>query len=158
MDRADPDCPPEALRPLTADGRGKTAQAAAGMRRMKVRPDVVLTSPLRRAIETAQIVVEQLGLPPEVLRQTPALQPGAPVLELLAELRHENAASIMIVGHEPDLSGFASWLLVGSAEALELQLKKPALCILEIDEVVSPRPAAHLIALLQPAHLRKQAR
>ena len=95
-------------RRLTARGRDKMRSAAAGFRAMSLKFDAIVTSPYSRAAETAEIVaaVYANDPPPQVL---PALASGIPPVEAVAALapfaRYEH---LMIVGHEPQLSGVVS--------------------------------------------------
>ena len=67
--------------------RDITVRAVArGMRQMELGIDLILTSPLPRALQTAEIVAAELRMPMQALRQTPALEPGATRTELFALL------------------------------------------------------------------------
>jgi phosphohistidine phosphatase len=92
-------------RPLSAEGREKMARIAAGMKRVGVEVDLVLSSPFLRAKETAVIAHDAVARG-SCLEFTTALASGADGQLILAELkkRYRNARSIMVVGHEPDLS------------------------------------------------------
>src|SRR5262245_32744129 len=85
----------DAGRPLTVEGIAKIKEEARGLRRLGVRPDIVLTSPLVRARQTAEIVRHALGLDSRVVD---ALAPGCDIprlRDLLGEYR--SAASVMLV-------------------------------------------------------------
>lgn len=144
----------DAERPLTAEGRRKMRQAARALRSLVPELDLVATSPLRRARETADIVAEAYGglLP----RVTEALQPGsdgAALLTFLAAERGLEAAAV--VGHEPTLGRQASFLLTGRQGSF-LELKKGAAALLELESGWRAG-AARLCWLLQPAQLRRLA-
>ncbi|MGH7813227.1 MAG: phosphohistidine phosphatase SixA [Candidatus Binataceae bacterium] len=118
----------DGARRLTADSTEKMREAAQGMRAMELKFDLILTSPLARAAETAEIVAEAYGNAPapQVL---PALGTGAPAASVVAELRaYAKFESVLIVGHEPQLSAIASIALAGSPDAAHLRLKTGA-CI-----------------------------
>jgi len=101
VDRADPTCPPDPDRPLTAKGVRRTAAAAAGLARLEEPPDVVLTSPYLRARQTAEIATRLTGGPAP--RVTSALEPGAPPSGVL-ELAHDiGASTVLCAGHAPNL-------------------------------------------------------
>jgi phosphohistidine phosphatase len=94
---------PDLARALTAEGRELMIAAAAGMRSLAVQPDAILTSPLVRARQTAEIVAEALGLQ-DRLREDDRL-PGCELGDLqdiVAE--HPNAEQLLLVGHQPDMS------------------------------------------------------
>jgi phosphohistidine phosphatase len=142
------------MRRLTPRGRGKFREAAAGLRAAGVEIDVLLTSPLVRAVETAALVAEAWGGRIEP-RELPALASGIAPAETVRALRpfsrHEH---VMIVGHEPGLSGLVSFLLTGSPEGVNVALKKGGLVTLEL-EALRPHAGATLRCLLTPRQLRR---
>lgn len=93
----------DARRRLTDDGRDKTSQAARGFARIV--PDVgrILSSPYTRAAETARLLREALGGQVQ-LDLVDALAPGATVDGLLAAIRSIDCETIVVVGHQPDLT------------------------------------------------------
>src|SRR5215510_75524 len=99
-------------RSLTGDGRDRMRDGAKGLRALGLEPDLILTSPLVRAVETAEIVAAALGSSKKEIVQTDNLKPGAAVEELFAEIkRNTGVESLVLVGHEPDLSGIISEIL-----------------------------------------------
>ncbi len=146
---------PDEERALTAKGAARMAKVARGLRALKCRPGRVLTSPLRRAEQTARILAEAL-CPEAPLVMCEQLAPGASVPELLGELAGVAEESVMLVGHNPDLPRLAGRLLCarGRAEAL---LKKGAVCCLTFDAAPAPG-TGRLDWLLQPAQLRALGR
>jgi phosphohistidine phosphatase len=141
-------------RRLTPAGRRKMRAAAAGLRRLGLRLDLLLTSPFARAAETAAIVAEALGGEPTP-RELPALEQGVGPLETARTLapfaRYEHVA---IVGHEPGLSGVVSLLLTGSPDGLRLVLKKGGIVALEVHEP-GRRTRGILRWMLTPRQLRR---
>lgn len=103
VDRDDPDCPPEAERPLTEEGIRKTREAAAGLARLKKPPQRLLSSPYRRALETARITAKALGMSAADITISNALLPDAPPQEIFSEIRRMRAASVMLFGHAPHM-------------------------------------------------------
>ena len=89
-------------RKLTERGQERTRASALGLRKLDLQVDLILTSPLVRAVETAEIVANVLEAPVE---QEPLLGSGFD-LEGLAEIaeRLDKSNSVMLVGHEPDFS------------------------------------------------------
>jgi len=139
----------EADRPLTPKGIQRTKLLAHALRQMEVSFDVILTSPLARARETAEIVARGLRLAgkPEF---TDNLTPSGSLGKLVEQINLIRPApqSVLLVGHEPYLSGFISLLCVGGP-ILAVKLKKGALCRLEV-ETLSSGKCATLEWLLQP--------
>lgn len=134
--------PDDRLRPLTRKGIAKMRREAAGMNALNIRPDLIITSPLLRAVQTADIVRSELASPPK-LKQSHALTPSADPALLLQEIAasHSTLAGVMAVGHEPHLSSLVSAALI--------RLKKGALCNLKI----YPSGRARLLWALTPAQL-----
>jgi phosphohistidine phosphatase len=146
----------DGARRLTARGRTKMDAAARGMRALGMRPEILLTSPLARAAETATILSEALSGRPEP-RELAALAQGVAPAESVRALRpFAGHDSVAIVGHEPGLSGIVALLLTGSADGLALKLKKGGIVILDL-ETVAPR-AGTLQAVLTPRQLRRLGR
>lgn len=100
-------------RPLTADGQAETAQAAAGLKRLKVKPAAILTSPLTRARQTAELVAASLtpDIPPTV---SDALASGATPGEIVKAVRSFDG-DLLIAGHDPDFSALFTYLLTGES-------------------------------------------
>lgn len=138
---------PDSARPLTAEGRRKTREAAKGLAAL-ARVDVIGTSPWLRARQTAALLARELDAP---VAACPALVPTRPFEELAEWLSTREEEMVALVGHEPQLSRFVSWLLTGDARPL-LTLKKAQACLLEFDR---PRPGqATLLWSLPPKALR----
>jgi phosphohistidine phosphatase len=111
--------------------------------RLAVRPDVIVTSPLVRARETAEIVAARLGLSGR-LREDERLRPGFGVerlREIVAELGRVEVA--MLVGHEPDFSATIGALTGG----VGVICKKGCLARVDLD---AESWTAELVWLLQP--------
>ena len=145
--------PRDAQRPLTPSGRAKMQQEARGMRALGLGFNVILTSPLTRCLQTARIVARGLKpvRRPVILR---ALAPGGAVREILAGIpKVSESGSVLLVGHEPDLSRLASELLLRMPVDFSIEFKKGGLC--RIDFPVSPHPGSgRLVLLLPPRILR----
>ena len=146
----------DAARKLTPAGRSKLRRIARGLRRLKVSVDTLFTSPMVRAAETAAILVADHGRLPEP-KTLDALAQGTPPLESIRALARETKrGNLMIVGHEPGLSGIAAALLTGSTDGMALWLKKGGVIALELDRV-APRRAT-LLWMSTPRVLRRLGR
>ena len=147
FDRADPMCPPDPERPLTAKGRRKTEAVVRGLVRLDIRPDQIITSPYTRARETAEIAQSLLddGQTPmhESLALTPSSEPGL----TLARLREIDADAVLAVGHLPNLD-----LVLARALGLDwgavTHLKKAGVAALEVGRAIGER--ARLLWLMSP--------
>src|SRR5215470_9455742 len=119
-------------RSLSSQGRERMRQIAKGLGRLGVVPDLIMTSPLVRAIETGDILAEALGLEQKQIRKSNALSPGGSFDELFAEIkRQKRIQSVALVGHEPDLSSLISRIVSGDG-ALSVPLKKGGICCIRV--------------------------
>ncbi len=126
----DPGVTDDFSRSLTAKGIEEMEAQAAVMERLGIGPDAILTSPLTRAKQTAEVVANRLGRK-KSLDVCDELAPGCD-LERLGRLvgRHASAKSILVVGHEPDLSTMIGEL-VGRGGA-RVEMKKGGLARVEL--------------------------
>jgi phosphohistidine phosphatase len=139
----------DAARALTTEGKQKMKEAARGFARMELNVERIFASPLVRARQTADILAAALKKNVEEMKElAPAYSP-AQVCEKLIALK--KAGSVMLVGHEPNCSELASYLLEGST-GVAIEFKKGAICLIELE---SPRPASGMLRwLLPPSALR----
>lgn len=141
----------DSLRPLTDKGISRMEQSRQGLKRLEPVADYIFSSSLTRAVQTADLIAE--CYPEAERRAIPQLNPGADpakLTNLLAGLPPES--TVLLIGHEPDLSELISWCTNGSHFNF-LQLKKGAACLLRFKDV--PKPAsAEMIWLLPPRQLR----
>ena len=153
IDRADPDCPPEAERYLTKKGKARTREAARGLSWLGIEPDLILTSPWLRARQTAEITVEELGCATQP-ENSDALLWDAPPARLLKMLVDRKPVSALCVGHAPHLDVFISYLV--GCELPLTELKKAGLAVLHADRLAPGR--GMLLAIYPPSVLRQLAR
>jgi phosphohistidine phosphatase len=131
-------------RHLTAEGESALRSAASLWRRVNLRPDVVLSSPLARARRTAEIASEVLGLPGPVADDR--LRPGARWSDLAQAIAGQgDARRVMFVGHEPDLSAAAAHLTGASS----IRLRSGGVACLEFPGIPEPG-GGELAWLLDP--------
>jgi phosphohistidine phosphatase len=127
---------PDSDRALTTEGKKKLrgvlrAAVAAG-----VRPSLILTSPYKRALQTAELAAEILQYGGDLVR-TRALEPGSRPEAVWDEIRtHKDQQDVLLAGHEPLFSTLTAYLL-GSQE-LRVDFKKGGLLCLEVDKFVGP--------------------
>jgi phosphohistidine phosphatase len=127
----------DANRELTPDGRRKLKDTLRAAAAADVRPTLVLTSPLVRAIQTAEIASSVLNYKQEILR-TKALLPGSSPEQVWEEVRvHREEAELMLVGHDPLFTRLTGYLL-GTPE-LHVDFKKGAILRIDFDNF-GPRP------------------
>ncbi|HEY4257359.1 MAG TPA: phosphohistidine phosphatase SixA [Candidatus Udaeobacter sp.] len=112
-------------RPLTKRGKKQMREVAKFLDRLNVRPNLVVTSPLPRAAQTAEIAADYLKAK---LRKDELLAPGFGMSELRTVLKRHHAKALMLVGHEPDFTTVISGLTGAS-----LKLSKAGVALLDVN-------------------------
>jgi phosphohistidine phosphatase len=138
------------LRPLTDEGRKKMKQVARGLKAQVPRIDLLATSPLTRAAQTAAILDSVYGGLDEV--EIEELSPEAAPVDFLRWLRKQKAERLAVVGHEPSISLVLSWLLTGNERRI-FSFRKGGACLIEFAGEVGAGTATLLWAMT-PAQLR----
>lgn len=141
--------PTDAERALTPEGLEAAGRAARGLVALGVRPDVVVTSPLIRCRQTAELVAGAAACP---LHADMRLAPGMTSDDVLdVVLEHPDARTILLCTHQPGLT-YAVADLTGCAP---VDFKRPGAAVLRIER---PAPGgASLAAVLPPRILRAAA-
>ncbi len=123
----------DADRPLTENGVKKINKVAKAMKKMELSFDVILSSPYLRAKDTAQIAGEVLGCG-SLVRLTSNLVTSASPAAIVEEINtdYSDCKSVLLVGHEPFLSGLISTLISGRDD-IPIGFKKSGLCKLSTD-------------------------
>ena len=135
----------DASRRLTAEGKQKLARILACARKAGVRPGVLLSSPYKRAVETAALAREELKLENPII-ETDVLTPGERPEKVWDEIRlYKDAQQIMLAGHEPQLSSVVCFLI--GAPGGRVEMKKGAIARVDV-ESIGIRPAGVLVWLL----------
>lgn len=148
--------PDDARRPLTLRGVRRTERAAQGLANLERRAVCLLTSPLERATQTARLIEQAMTSigPAQVAEE---LSPGVPAARIIARLnRLASSATVVLVGHEPDLGRLAGVLVFGDAEQA-IPLKKAGCCAMVFDGPVGVGEG-RLVWLLPPRLLRRGSR
>lgn len=138
------------MRPLSDGGRAEMKSVAKGLQSEVDTLDVLATSPLVRARQTAEIIADAYGLgTPEVTR---SILPDAPFDEFESWCSGLGEKKVIaVVGHEPHLSRLVTWLLTGRTES-RIRLKKGGACLLEF-EAEARKDSGTLNWLLTPRQL-----
>jgi phosphohistidine phosphatase len=139
-------------RPLTPEGERKLARTAKAMEAMDVSFDLIVSSPYVRARQTAQFIADAFKAGKK-LQLSETLIPGGSSKQLIDLLNRLAPPweDIILVGHEPYLSGLIS-LLVSGEEYVAIELKKGGLCKLSMDSLKHGR-CATLQWLLTPKQM-----
>ncbi len=134
----DPGTPgiPDDERPLTPKGRRRMLQIARGLRRLDLRLDKIVTSPLPCAAATAEIVARELGAA-DLLETADVLRSGSEARAIRDWLRGRTEGRLMIVGHDPSLTDLITLLVLGVTNGPRTQV-----CELKKGGIAALRPSA----------------
>lgn len=145
--------PDDSLRPLVAKGKARIRRGCDAMRALEISFDRILCSPYPRASQTAEIVAATLGLKKR-LEFRDELRPDGDLQVLIRYVNRLRPVpeNVLLVGHEPGLSGFISHLICGGPAAA-IALKKGGLAKLEIATELRHARCATLAWLLTPKQL-----
>ncbi len=111
LDHHDPRATSDEMRWLVDEGRDEVSMMAALLARLGVRPDLVLSSPLVRARQTAEIIADELGVAAGVTLSDELAPGGSPAGVIEAILRHGKARHVVAAGHMPGVARLAGYLL-----------------------------------------------
>jgi len=138
---------PDSERALTSEGKKKLRAVLRTVRKAGITPSLVITSPYRRALQTAQLAAEVLDYKGDLLRSS-ALEPGSQPSAVWEEVRvHHNEPGILLAGHEPLFSSLTAYLL--ACPRLRVDFKKGAIACVEVDRF-GPEPQGALRWMLTP--------
>ena len=135
---------PDDERPLTKEGKREMRSIGQFLAGLNVAPSVVLSSPLPRAWQTAEIAAHALGVE---LREQATLRPGFNAAKFRALLKHAKGADLMLVGHEPDFS-----VLVRALTGGIVKLGKGGIARIDLDDEAA---TGRLIWLIPPKIARR---
>jgi phosphohistidine phosphatase len=117
-------------RPLTENGKAQAAHLAKALPARGARIDRLIVSPLVRAVQTAEPLIAGWGLPTDAVIDCEELAPGGRRRKLAKLIGKQSAGAVGLVGHQPDLSEFAAWL-IGSKDA-QIKLDKAGVALVRI--------------------------
>jgi phosphohistidine phosphatase len=138
----------DADRTLTAEGKEKLRRVLRRAGAAGARPASILSSPLRRALETAGLAADALAYKGKIA-ETRALLPEASPFDLWEEIRRRGEEpAILLASHEPLLSAVAAFLL--GCPALQVEMKKAALVRIDVERMAR-EPRGVLKWMLTPA-------
>jgi phosphohistidine phosphatase len=145
--------PDDSKRPLTNDGISRLRKEAKGLDALDVGFDQILTSPLVRAKQTAEVFAELMKSKPPV-HMTDALTPAGGPAAVIQELgKHMRKARIALVGHEPNMGELAAHLI---GAKVPIAFKKGAVCRIDF-AIFPPKGKGQLVWFVTPRMLRKLA-
>ena len=143
--------PDDSQRPLTPEGIGRLRKAVRGLNRIDVNFDQIVTSPLVRTRQTADVFAEELKSKPPIVTSDALAPAGTPAAVVQEITRHVGKARVALVGHEPNLGELAAQL-IGARTPLEF--KKGGVCRIDFD-MLPPKGGGMLRWFLTPKMLRE---
>lgn len=141
---------PDSERPLTPEGEARFGEAAGGLARLVERPDVILTSPWRRARQTARIAAAAFGC--RRVEEDAAFAGGSFEDQAAVLDRQGSQATVVVVGHEPHLSALLARILDAARED-SLTFKKGGAALVEVPGRLAE--GGSLVFFLPPKVLRQ---
>jgi phosphohistidine phosphatase len=137
----------DAQRALTDEGRKKLRRVLERAEKAGVSPSLILSSPYKRALQTAELAAETLRCNRKIV-QTEGLLPEASPGALWEEIRaRQSEDAVLAAGHEPMMSATVAWLL--GCPSMQVDMKKGALARIDVDRF-GPKPQGVLRWLLIP--------
>ena len=151
-------------RSLVKEGKEQCILMARTLNALKVQVDVIVSSPLKRARQTAQLVGTEMGYDARV-EVSPALAPDASYAEFQRMLtRYSAYESVLVVGHNPNLFQFLGRLITGNGGAA-IRMRKGSVARLKMDRhpallqwLIDPRSARAIYASVQKSSRPKTSK
>ena len=147
------DYPDDSKRPLTSNGIARLRKEAKALPQLDVDFDLIISSPLVRAKQTAEVFAQVLPSRPTVTLSDSLAPAGTPAAVFQELAKHMRKARIALVGHEPNIGELAA-RLIGARGAIEF--KKGAICCIDFD-VFPPKGVGRLRWYATPRMLREMA-
>jgi phosphohistidine phosphatase len=149
-----PAWPDDTKRPLSDEGKAKMAKQVTGLENIEVKIEEILTSPLVRTRQTAEILAHGLSSRPKIT-DFPPLAPGHTAKEAISALKDfARRSRIALVGHEPGLGDLAA-ALIGTRTPITF--KKGGVSLVKVDRLPPDAGSGALYWFLTPKILRKLA-
>jgi len=143
--------PDDSKRPLTPDGIARLRKSARALNALGIGFDQIVTSPLVRTRQTADVFSEELKDHPPIATSD-ALAPAGSSASVIQEItRHVRKARLALVGHEPNLGELAGQLI---GARVPLEFKKGGICRIDFD-MLPPKGTGMLRWFLTPKMLRR---
>jgi phosphohistidine phosphatase len=143
--------PDDSKRPLTSQGIAKLKKEARGLVALDVSFEQIVSSPLVRTRQTADVIADALKNKPPISTSDALAPAGTPAAVIEEIAKHVRKARVALVGHEPNLGELAAQLI---RSRTPLEFKKGGICRIDFD-VLPPKGAGALRWFLTPRMLRK---
>jgi phosphohistidine phosphatase len=142
----------DADRPLVEEGIRRSRQAVEGFSKLGITIEAIFTSPWLRAKQTAAIAADVLGLTDHLFEMEELAGDHSIEDVMNALTKHSSSKDIMLVGHNPQLSDLAAYLLSLST-GMQIDLKKSGMCAVEVERIPPKKPGT-LLWMMSPKQLR----
>jgi phosphohistidine phosphatase len=145
----------DAKRPLDKEGKENCLHLAQVLNALKVSFDLVVSSPLKRSLQTAQLVATETGYEAKILL-TKALSPEASFADFQALLQETSASeNMLVVGHSPNIQLFLGSLLAAPGQNIpQIRMRKGTIARLAINRAPGVRNPVTLLSLIEPRIVR----
>jgi phosphohistidine phosphatase len=141
-------------RALTAEGVDEARRMGQWLRQQQLFPDIILSSPAKRAISTTLLVVDELNMAAELVQQAPQLYfQGAKAIKTVVKNYLLSHQRILVVAHNPDLEKLLFHLC---GQSLALPTATFARFALDSQQANSAMTTAKLLSITSPSMLPKQ--
>lgn len=145
------DYPDDSKRPLTSVGIARMRREVAALEELGVGFDLIISSPLARTKQTADVLAEGMKSKPQVITVDSLAPAGTPSAVIQDIAKHARKPRVALVGHEPNIGELAAKLI---GARVPLAFKKGAICRIDFD-VLPPKGVGHLVWFATPKMLRK---
>jgi phosphohistidine phosphatase len=145
------DYPDDSKRPLTNDGISSLRKEVEALEIVDVAFDHIITSPLVRTKQTAEIFAQHLPSKPSMSTSDSLAPAGSPAGVVQEVVKHARKGRIALVGHEPNLGELAARLIGAKTP---IAFKKGGICRIDF-EVLPPKGTGQLRWFMTPKMLRK---
>ncbi len=137
---------------LSPDGETRIHASGKALKKMGIGFDVILSSPKKRSGQTAAIVAEEVGFPPEKIMETEKVKAMTPPEETIKALsEYAGNKRILIAGHLPSVAEVASFLLTKGSKAT-IEFERGGCCRIDVEGL--PTQSGRLRWYLTPEQLR----
>ncbi len=134
--RSDSKYPDDSQRPLVKKGTNIMKKVASRLKKIGVSPDIIISSPYTRAIDTARILKNELGKSYKIMESN-LLEPDTPPVKTIKHLSTLDFNEVALVGHDPSLSLLVQEM-VSPETSLNLVFKKAGVCLIEFENKPAP--------------------
>ena len=154
----------DAKRALIAEGKEQCMTMGRILGALKVQPDVIISSPLKRALQTAQFVGNEVGYDGKV-EMSPALNPDATYADFQKLIdKYSDRQDVLVVGHNPSLFQFVGRLITGNGGA-GVRMRKGSVVRIDMDKhppmlqwLIDPRMARWIYSSVAKSSRAKTSR